>query len=51
MTNPKFLSLSMLRVHDIVNNVKEGLGKIEDILIDLENDIIAYAVLFFGGFL
>jgi sporulation protein YlmC with PRC-barrel domain len=29
----------------------EHLGKIEDLIIDLENGRIAYAVLSFGGFL
>ena len=45
------MSVSTLKGHDVVNPAKEGLGKIEDLMIDLENDRIAYAVLSFGGFL
>ncbi len=51
MTHPNFLSVSMLKGHEVVNMAKEGLGKIEDLMIDLENDRISYAVLSFGGFL
>jgi sporulation protein YlmC with PRC-barrel domain len=51
MTNPNFLSVSTLKGHDVVNKAKEDLGKIEDLMIDLKNDRIAYAVLSFGGFL
>ncbi len=45
------MSVSTLKGHDVVNPAKEGLGKIEDLMIDLENDRISYAVLSFGGFL
>jgi sporulation protein YlmC with PRC-barrel domain len=45
------LSVSTLKRHDVVNPAKESLGKIEDLMIDLENDRISYAVLSFGGFL
>ena len=45
------MSVSTLKGHDIVNPAKESLGKIEDLMIDLENDRISYAVLSFGGFL
>jgi sporulation protein YlmC with PRC-barrel domain len=45
------LSVSTLKGHDVVNPAKESLGKIEDLMIDLENDRISYAVLSFGGFL
>jgi sporulation protein YlmC with PRC-barrel domain len=51
ITNPNFLSVSTLKGHNVVNKAKEDLGKIEDLMIDLENDRIAYAVLSFGGFL
>jgi sporulation protein YlmC with PRC-barrel domain len=51
MTHPNFLSVSTLKGHEVVNMAKEGLGKIEDLMIDLENDRISYAVLSFGGFL
>ena len=45
------MSVSTLKGHNIVNKAKEDLGKIEDLMIDLENDRIAYAVLSFGGLL
>ena len=45
------MSVSTLKRHDVVNPAKESLGKIEDLMIDLENDRISYAVLSFGGFL
>ena len=51
ITNPNFMSLSTLKGHNVVNKAKEDLGKIEDLMIDLENDRIAYAVISFGGFL
>ena len=45
------MPVSTLKGHDVVNPAKESLGKIEDLMIDLENDRISYAVLSFGGFL
>ncbi len=45
------MSISTLKGHEVVNTAKEDLGKIEDLMIDLKNDRIAYAVLSFGGFL
>ena len=45
------MSVSTLKGHNVANKAKEDLGKIEDLMIDLENDRIAYAVLSFGGFL
>ena len=45
------MSVSTLKGPNVVNKAKEDLGKIEDLMIDLENDRIAYAVLSFGGFL
>jgi len=35
----------------VVNSSGEKLGKIEELMIDLENGRVAYAVLSFGGFL
>lgn len=35
----------------VVNQQNEDLGKIEHLMIDLENGRVAYAVLSFGGFL
>ncbi len=51
MTNPIFLSVNTLKGHDVVNVAREGLGKIEDLIIDLENDRISYAVLHMQYFL
>ena len=45
------LSASSLKGDDVVNHQGEDLGKIEEIMIDLDRGRIAYAVLSFGGFL
>ncbi len=42
---------SSLAAHRIVNHQNEDLGKIEELMVDLETGRIAYAVLSFGGFL
>jgi len=47
----RVLSASTLTGDKVVNCQNEDLGKIEDLMIDLENGRIAYAVLSFGGFL
>jgi len=49
--NSYFVSASTLKGHKVVNKSGEDLGNIEDLMIDLQNDRIAYAVLYFGGFL
>ncbi|HET8685450.1 MAG TPA: PRC-barrel domain-containing protein, partial [Methanosarcina sp.] len=48
---PDFLSASTIKKDKVVNRAGEDLGKIEELMIDLENGRIAYAVLSFGGFL
>ncbi len=48
---PLFLPASTLKGEKIINMDGEDLGKIEDIMIDQENGMIAYAVVSFGGFL
>jgi sporulation protein YlmC with PRC-barrel domain len=48
---PDFLSASTIKKDKVVNRAGEDLGKIEEVMIDLENGRIAYAVLSFGGFL
>jgi sporulation protein YlmC with PRC-barrel domain len=48
---PELLSGSKLIGSRIRNWEGKNLGKIEDIMIDLESGAIAYAVLSFGGFL
>lgn len=50
-TKPQVLSASSLTGDAVVNSAGEHLGKIEDLMIDLDRGRIAYAVLSFGGFL
>ena len=45
------LSCSTITGEDVRNDTGEDLGKIEDIMIDVDTGRIAYAVLSFGGFL
>lgn len=49
--NPDFLSASTIKRDKVVNKAGEHLGKIEELMIDLEDGRIAYAALSFGGFL
>ena len=49
--NPDFLSASTIKRDKVVNRAGENLGKIEELMIDLQDGRIAYAVLSFGGFL
>ena len=48
---PIVLSASTLSGDRVVNLQNEDLGKIEELMIDLETGRIAYVVLSFGGFL
>ncbi len=48
---PLFFTARTINGDKVVNTAKEHLGKIEDLMIDLENGRVAYAVLSFGGFL
>ena len=50
-THPAVLSASTVIGDDVVNSAGENLGKIEEVMLDVEDDRIAYAVLSFGGFL
>jgi sporulation protein YlmC with PRC-barrel domain len=45
------LSASTLKGDNVVNPQGEDLGKIEEIMIDLDRGRIAYTVLSFGGFM
>lgn len=45
------VSAKFLESQEVVNAQGEHLGKIEDLMIDLQPGCIAYAVLSFGGFL
>jgi sporulation protein YlmC with PRC-barrel domain len=49
--NPEFLSASTIKGDKIVNRAGDDLGKIEELMIDLQDGRVAYAVLSFGGFL
>jgi sporulation protein YlmC with PRC-barrel domain len=49
--NPDFLSADTIKGNKVVNAAGDDLGKIEELMIDLENGMMAYAVLSFGGFL
>lgn len=48
---PDFLSASTIKKDKVVNSEGEDLGKIEELMIDLQSGRIGYAVLSFGGFL
>lgn len=48
---PKILSSSSIAGDKVVNPQGDDLGKIEDLMIDLESGSVRYAVLSFGGFL
>ncbi len=49
--NPEFLSAGTMKGDKVINEAGEDLGKIEELMIDLQDGRIAYAVLSFGGFL
>jgi len=48
---PTVLSATTVIGDRVVNPQGENLGKIEEVMLDLHDDRIAYAVLSFGGFL
>jgi sporulation protein YlmC with PRC-barrel domain len=50
-TTWRVLSASTLIGDSVVNGKGEDLGKIEDIMLDLDRGRVSYAVLSFGGFL
>ena len=49
--NPDFLSADTIKGDKVVNAAGENVGKIEDLMIDLDNGRGGYAVLSFGGLL
>ncbi len=51
LKSPQVLSASTLKGDDVRNDRGEKLGKLEEIMIDLDQGRVAYAVLSFGGFL
>ena len=48
---PSVLSATTIINTTVENSTGEKLGKIEELMVDLENSRIGYAVLSFGGFL
>jgi len=48
---PRVLSATTLIGDAVHNNAGEKLGKVEELMMDLEQGRVAYAVLSFGGFL
>jgi len=50
-TRPVALSASSLTGDGVVNPQGEDLGKVEEIMIDINSGKVAYVVLSFGGFL
>jgi sporulation protein YlmC with PRC-barrel domain len=51
MQRPYVLSATTVTNDSVVNSRGEDLGKIEDIMLDMDDGRIAYAVVSFGGFL
>lgn len=51
LTHPRVMPISTFIGYRVINPVGEDLGKIEDIVVDMESRQIAYAVLSFGGLL
>ncbi len=51
MTNPILMSASTLSGDDVKNAQGENLGHVKDIMLDTENNRVAYYVLSFGGLL
>lgn len=49
--HPNVLSTSAIIGDTVVNRAGENLGKIEELMLDLEKGRVAYAVLSFGGFM
>ena len=50
-THPNVISTTTLIGDNVVNRTGESLGKIEELMLDLEKGRVAYAVLSFGGVL
>lgn len=48
---PDFLSAATIKGDKVVNAAGDDLGKIEELMIDLQDGRVAYAILSFGGFL
>ena len=48
---PRVLSATKLMGNKVVNTAGEQLGTMKELMIDLDDGLVAYAVLSFGGFL
>jgi sporulation protein YlmC with PRC-barrel domain len=48
---PLFLTAKTINNDKVINTAGEHLGKIEDLMLDLQGGRVAYAALSFGGFL
>jgi hypothetical protein len=48
---PELMGADTLLGNDVVNHLDEDLGDIKEIMLDMRNGRVAYAVLSFGGFL
>jgi sporulation protein YlmC with PRC-barrel domain len=48
---PEVMGASTLIGNDVVNQMEEDLGDIKEIMLNVENGEVSYAVLSFGGFL
>ena len=48
---PRVLSATKLMGNKVVNTAGEQLGIVKELMIDLDDGLVAYAVLSFGGFL
>lgn len=51
ISKPRLLSAKTLTGDRVVNSMGEDLGKLEELMLDLDNGCVAYAVLSFGGVL
>ena len=51
MSRATMLSATTIVGTDVVNPDSESLGKIEDLVVDLEWGVVSYAILSYGGFM
>jgi len=51
ISKPRVLSASTLTGDRVINSMGEDLGKLEELMLDLDSGCVAYAVLSFGGIL
>ncbi len=51
MDSPRLLSASTLMGDRVINSKGEELGKLEEVMLDIDSGCVGYAVLSFGGIL